>query len=101
MKLRDIAHARAGDKGNTSTVSLIVDNPCHYALIRDQITAARVKAWFGSMVDGEIDRYEVPSLNALNFVMHRALGGGVTRSLALDSHGKTRSGWLLEMHLEA
>jgi hypothetical protein len=100
MKLRDIAHARAGDKGNTSSVSLIADDPRDYALIREQVTAEQVKAWFGPLVEGEVVRYEVPSLGALNFVMRQALGGGVTRSLALDPHGKTRSSWLLEMQVE-
>ncbi len=101
MKLRDLAHARAGDKGDVSNVSLILDDARYYALVREQITADRVKAWFGPLVAGAVERYEIPSLNAFNFVMRGALGGGVTRSLALDPHGKTRSGWLLEMSLEA
>lgn len=100
MKLRDIAHARAGDKGDLSNVSVIVDDARNYPRVREQLTAARVKAWFGPLVEGEVERFEVPSLNALNFVMHRALGGGVTRSLALDAHGKTRSSWLLELELD-
>ena len=100
VKLRDIAHSRAGDKGNDSHVSLIVFHQKHYGLVRDVATAARVKAWFGSLVEGHVDRYEMPKLGALNFVMHDALAGGVTRSLALDSHGKSRSSLLLEMEID-
>lgn len=100
VKLRAIAHGRAGDKGNTSTVSLIVFDRRHYEAVRAQATAERVTAWFGDLVQGPVERYELPQLGALNFVMANALGGGVTRSLALDAHGKSRSSWLLEMEVE-
>jgi hypothetical protein len=100
VKLRDIAHARAGDKGDASNVSLIVYDRKHFDLVRREVTPARVKAWFGDLVRGEVQRYELPQLGAFNFVMHGALGGGVTRTLALDPHGKTRSSLLLEMPLD-
>jgi hypothetical protein len=100
VKLRDIAHARAGDKGDISNVSLIVFDPAHYDRVRLQVSSERVKAWFGPLVRGDVVRYELPQLGALNYVMHQALGGGVTRSLALDPHGKSRSSLLLEMEIE-
>lgn len=99
MKLREIAHARAGDKGNISNISLIAYQPEHYPLLRAQVTAERVKAWFQGVVQGEVERYELPGLCALNFVLHDALDGGVTRSLALDRHGKTLSSILLDMEI--
>jgi hypothetical protein len=100
VKLREVAHSRAGDKGNTSMVSLIVFDRRHYEAVRRQATAERVKQWFDDLVAGTVERYELPQFGALNFVMTDALGGGVTRSLALDAHGKTRSSWLLEMEVE-
>lgn len=100
VTLREIAHSRAGDKGDDSHVSLIVFDRRHYAAVRAQVTAERVKAHFGGLVGGPVERYELPRLGALNFVMRRALGGGVTRSLALDAHGKTRGSRLLEMTID-
>ena len=97
MKLHDIAHSRTGDKGNTANISLIVYDMKDYPLIERHVTAARVKRFFGEMVRGEVARYELPRLGALNFVMKEALGGGVTRTLALDIHGKSFSGALLTM----
>lgn len=97
MKLREIAHSRTGDKGNISNISLIAWRPEDYSTLAEQVTAERVKAWFGDIVQGEVIRYELPELGALNFVMHKALGGGVTRSLALDMHGKGLSSALLDM----
>ena len=97
MKLREIAHSRTGDKGNISNISLIAWHPEDYAMLAKQVTAEKVKAWFGDIVQGEVIRYELPELGALNFVMHKALGGGVTRSLALDMHGKGLSSALLDM----
>ena len=84
IKLREIAHSRTGDKGNTSNISVIAYDEGHYRLLLDQVTSARVKAHFAGVVEGEVVRYELPDISALNFVMTRALGGGVTRSLALD-----------------
>ncbi|HCD1253513.1 hypothetical protein QNN88_18900 [Citrobacter sp. ANG330] len=97
MKLREIAHSRTGDKGNISNISLIAWRPEDYSTLAEQVTAERVKAWFGDIVQGEVIRYELPELGALNFVMYKALGGGVTRSLALDMHGKGLSSALLDM----
>ena len=97
MKLHDIAHSRTGDKGNTANISLIVYDMKHYSLIERHVTAAKVKEFFGEIVKGEVIRYELPQLGALNFVMKEALGGGVTRTLALDIHGKSFSGALLTM----
>ncbi len=97
MKLHDIAHSRTGDKGNTANISLIAYDMKDYPLIEKYVTAARVKDFFGEIVKGEVTRYELPQLGALNFVMKEALGGGVTRTLALDIHGKSLSGGLLTM----
>ena len=99
MKLLDIAHSRTGDKGNISNISLIVYDEKDYPLIKEQVTAEKVKEYFSDIVKGEVIRYELDNLWALNFVMYDALGGGVTRSLAIDKHGKSLSSALLEMEL--
>ncbi|MGF6906538.1 AtuA-related protein [Fusobacterium sp. PH5-44] len=99
MKLLEIAHSRTGDKGNISNISLIVYDSKDYPLIRDLVTAERVKEYFKEIVFGEVVRYELPNMCALNFVMDGALGGGVTRSLAVDKHGKSLSSALLEMEI--
>ncbi|HMN72184.1 MAG TPA: hypothetical protein PKA55_09995 [Rhodoblastus sp.] len=98
-RLRDIAHSRTGDKGNTSVISLIAFDEKDFALLRDAVTAERVKRHFAGVAHGEVTRYEIPSLGALNFVLQNALGGGVTRSLALDAHGKSLSSRLLDMEI--
>jgi hypothetical protein len=100
MKLRAIAHSRTGDKGNTSNISVIAYDPKNYPLLVSTVTAARVKAHFAGIVRGEVTRYELPLIGALNFVMTDTLGGGVTRSLALDAHGKSLSSALLDMEIE-
>ena len=100
MKLRQVAHARAGDKGNTSNISLIVFDSGDYARVVRAVTAERVKAHFGAIVTGDVRRYEVPQLGALNFVLDGALAGGVTRSLVLDAHGKSLSSLLLDMEID-
>ena len=99
MILRQLAHSRTGDKGDIANISLIAFDPADYARLRDQVTVERVKAHLAGVVKGEVVRYEMPNLGALNFVLHRALGGGVTRSLALDTHGKCLSATLLSMDL--
>lgn len=99
MKLRAIAHARTGDKGDTSSISLIAYDEADYPRLVRHVTAERVAAHFVGLLRGGVDRYEVPSLGALNFVLHRALGGGVTRSLALDTHGKSLSSALLDIEI--
>ena len=98
-KLRDIAHSRTGDKGETSVISLIAFDEADYPLLRAHVTADRVRKHFAGIVQGEVVRYEIPSLGALNFVLHQALAGGVTRSLALDAHGKSLSSRLLDMDI--
>jgi non-ribosomal peptide synthetase component E (peptide arylation enzyme) len=100
MKLRALAHSRTGDKGNISNISVIAYDPRHYALLKAQVTAERVRAHFAGIVEGEVTRYELPNIAALNFVMQNALGGGVTRSLALDAHGKSLSSALLELEID-
>jgi hypothetical protein len=100
VKLREIAHSRTGDKGDISNISLIAYDAKHYDLMRRAVTAARVREHFADLVRGEVLRYEMPTIGALNFVLHKALGGGVTRSLALDAHGKSLSSALLDMELE-
>jgi len=101
MKLRDLAHARAGDKGDISNLSLIAYRREDYALLVQHVTAERVRAHFDGIVHGEVKRYLLPQLGAINFVMAQALGGGVTRSLALDAHGKCLGAALLGMALYA
>lgn len=100
MKLREIAHSRAGDKGDISNVSVIAYDAKDYEFLVKTVTPERVREHLSRIVDGEVIRYEVPGLAALNFVMMRALGGGVTRSLSLDPHGKCLSSVLLEMEVE-
>ena len=99
MKLRELAHSRTGDKGNTSNISVIAYDPTNYELLEKQVTAARVKEFFDGVVLGDVVRYEMPNIGALNFVMYQALGGGVTRTLALDIHGKSFSSALMEMEI--
>jgi non-ribosomal peptide synthetase component E (peptide arylation enzyme) len=101
MKLREIAHSRTGDKGNTSNISVIAYDARHFQLLKEQVTAARVKAHFAGVVEGDVVRYELPNIAALNFVMSDALGGGVTRSLALDAHGKSLSSALLDLEISS
>jgi hypothetical protein len=100
MKLRTIAHSRSGDKGTIINVSLIAFEPRHYPVIVGEVTADRVKAHFAELATGRVIRYELPSIGALNFVVHGVVGGGVTRTLALDAHGKSLSSALLEMDIE-
>lgn len=100
MKLRELAHSRTGDKGDTSNISVIAYNPHDFALLCAQVTADRVRTHFEGIVAGEVVRYEFSDISALNFVMQRALGGGVTRSLALDAHGKSLSSALLDLEID-
>ena len=97
--LRELAHSRTGDKGDTSNISLIAYERADYALLARRVTAERVREHFAGIVRGGVTRYELPLLGALNFVMEGALGGGVTRSLALDAHGKSLSSALLSMEI--
>jgi len=95
--LREIAHARAGDKGDTSNIGVIAYEPRYYPLILEQVTPDRVRAHFKGLVQGDIKRYELPKQHAVNLVLERALGGGVTRSLSLDPHGKSYSALILTL----
>jgi hypothetical protein len=99
MKLFDIAHSRAGDKGNTLMLSLIPYNEADYEILCSKVTAEKVKTHLKEIVCGEIIRYELPNISALLFVCQNALSGGVTTSLALDTHGKSLSYALLEMEI--
>jgi hypothetical protein len=99
MKVRDIAHSRTGDKGNISNISIIAFDAKDYERLARALTPEVVRRHFAWVVKGEVERYELPQLGALNFVMTQALGGGVTRSLALDPHGKCLSSYLLEYDL--
>jgi hypothetical protein len=101
MKLYDMAHSRAGDKGNTLTLSLIPYKEVDYDFLCAHITAERVGEHLKNIVSGEITRYELPNISSLLFVCSNALMGGVTTSLALDTHGKSLSFALLEMEIEA
>ena len=99
MKLYDIAHSRAGDKGNTLTLSLIPYQEKDYPWLCKEVTAEKVRAHMKNIVKGEIVRYELSNISSLLFVCQDALGGGVTTSWAVDAHGKTLSYALLEMEI--
>jgi hypothetical protein len=100
IQLVDLAHARSGDKGDVANVGVIVYDPRDWDLLREVLTAERVKAHFGELVKGEVERFELPNLHALNFLLHGALGGGGTVSLMTDAQGKVYSTALLRMELE-
>jgi hypothetical protein len=95
--LRDIALARSGDKGNRATLSVIALEPADYPEMEHLLSVERVQAHFAGVVQGPVQRYTLPDLAAVHFVMFDALGGGVTRSLALDAHGKTLSAAVLDL----
>lgn len=98
--IRDIAFARSGDKGNRATLSVIARDPADYPVLARTLSAERVQAWYRDSVRGAVERYPLPHLGAVHFVMHEALAGGVTRSLALDAHGKSLSSAILDLPLE-
>ena len=98
-KLYDVAHCRAGDKGDTCILSLIAYDPADYPLLVERVTVDAVRQHMGNIVQGDICRHELDGLHALQFVCAHALGGGVTTSLALDAHGKSLSFALLEMEI--
>lgn len=100
VPLHALAHARAGDKGNTSNISVWAYDPGDYLLIKEQLTAERIKAAFPGLVRGTVERYELDHLNGLNFVLHEALEGGVNTSLGLDSHGKSWSFLILGLEID-
>ncbi len=99
-RLVDIAHARSGDKGDTANIGLIALKPEYYPLLVKQVTAARVARHFKGMITGKVERFELPNLHALNFLLHGALDGGGTISLKTDAQGKVFSTALLRMEIE-
>jgi hypothetical protein len=100
VPLARIAHTRSGDKDDVSNIGVIAWEERYYEVLVRELTAERVKAFLGGLVEGEVERYEVPNLGALNFVLHRALGGGGTVSLRIDAQGKTMGAALLGMEVE-
>jgi hypothetical protein len=100
VPLARLAHARSGDKGEASNVGLIADGPRIYEALRREVTAERVKAHFAGVCRGKVERFEVPNLLALNFILHDSLGGGGTASLKTDAQGKTHGQGLLELEIE-
>src|SRR6185312_15980754 len=100
VKLEKIAHARSGDKGDASNVGLIAQTAALYPVLRDEVTAERVKEHFREVCRGPVQRYELPNLLALNFILHDSLGGGGTESLKNDAQGKTHAQGLLQMEIE-
>jgi hypothetical protein len=99
-KLVEIAHARSGDKGDTANVGIIALKPEYYAVLVKEVTADRVKKHFEGVCFGKVDRFELPNLGALNFLLHESLDGGGTLSLKADPQGKTYSTALLRMEVE-
>ena len=98
-RVYDLGHGRAGDKGNTSNISVIAFTDEAWPMLRDGLTVEKVREAFGVIVKGKITRYELPKLRALNFVLEGALSGGVTRSLAQDAHGKSLSSLMATIEL--
>ena len=99
-KLYDICHGRSGDKGDTVNIGIIARHPDVYPFIVKVLTADRMREYFGDMVKGEVERFELPNLGALNFLLHHALGGGGTKSLMNDAQGKTFAAAALRMELD-
>ena len=100
VKLIEIAHARSGDKGDTSNVGIIAYKPEYYPIMVEQVTPERVKEHFKGICFGEVERFEIPNLHALNFLLHKSLDGGGTISLRTDAQGKTYSTAMLRMEIE-
>ena len=100
VQLVKLAHARSGDKGDTANVGLIALKDEIYPILVREVTAENVKAHFGPMVKGDVERFELPNLKALNFLLHESLGGGGTLSLMIDAQGKTFSTALLRMNID-
>ena len=100
VQLSRIAHARSGDKGDASNVGLVASSPAAYEVIRREVTVERVARHFAAICRGEVERFEVPNLLALNFLLHDALGGGGTARLLTDAQGKTHGQGMLELEIE-
>lgn len=101
VALSKLAHTRSGDKGDTVNIGVIAWTPADYEVLLREVTAERVKAFFGARVTGRVERFELPNLGALNFLLHGALGGGGTVTLRLDAQGKTFGAALLRMEIDA
>ena len=99
MKLSELAHTRSGDKGDTANIGVIAWRMDDYAVLERELTADRVKAYFGELVQGKVERFELPNLGALNFLLHGSLGGGGTVTLRVDAQGKTYGAALLNMEI--
>ncbi|TVQ06545.1 MAG: hypothetical protein EA359_00960 [Balneolaceae bacterium] len=100
VKLIDIAHGRSGDKGNASNVGIIARHPKIYPFLIETLTTERVKEHMKHICKGKVERYEMPNIGALNFILNDSLGGGGTVSLKLDAQGKTHASTLLRMEIE-
>jgi hypothetical protein len=100
VQLRRLAHARSGDKGDTANIGIIAYTPRIYSFLKDHLTADRVAEHFSGMIEGPVERYELDNLDALNFLLHGALGGGGTMSLMTDAQGKVYSTALLRLELD-
>jgi len=97
--LNEIAHGRSGDKGDTSNICVFARKPEYYEIIKREVTPERLRKFFGNMVQGEIVRYDIPSLGGFNFVLYKALGGGATMSLRLDSLGKSMGSAIMRLKI--
>ena len=100
VPLGKVAHTRSGDKGDTCNIGVIAFDERHYPVLVREVTAQRVKAFFGNLMKGDVVRYELANLGALNFLLHQALGGGGTVSLRVDAQGKTFGAALLSMEIQ-
>ena len=100
IQLKEICHGRSGDKGDAANIGLIAYNKDGYELIKKEVTAEKVQNYFKGICLGEVQRYEMPNINALNFILNNTLGGGGTVSLKLDAQGKTLTSALLKMEIE-
>jgi hypothetical protein len=100
IPLARIAHARSGDKGDTANIGVIAYHQRHYPILVRELTCERVKQHFGELVKSQVERFELPNLGALNFLLHEALGGGGTLSLRVDAQGKTLGAAILRMEIE-
>jgi hypothetical protein len=100
VPLSEIAHTRSGDKGDTCNIGVIAYDEKHYPTLLREVTADRVKQHFGDLVKGKVERFQLPNLGALNFLLHEALGGGGTVSLRTDAQGKTFGASLLRLEIE-
>ncbi|MGH9721839.1 MAG: AtuA-related protein [Bryobacteraceae bacterium] len=100
VPLARIAHTRSGDKGDTANIGVIAWEARHYPILVREVTTARVKEFFGALVEGAVERFELPNLGALNFLLHHSLGGGGTVSLRIDAQGKTLGAALLRLEIE-